>query len=340
MRTLGLFLSVLFVTGCFGAAGYEGPVSDHFDGDAFENQEPPPQRGIGDLLSWLTSREQGPWPDWIDAKPGPPPPPEVRPGDLRVTLIGHATTLIQLDGINVLTDPVYSYQPTPVEGLGPSRVRPPGVRFRDLPTIDAVVISHNHYDHMDLPTLRWLQKVHQPRFFVGLGNEAVLRGGGISRVEELDWWDERKVGPIDIVSVPAHHFAGRGVEDGNNTLWTGWVLRSKHGPVYFAGDTGMGKHFEQIRERFGPPRLAVLPIGAYLPRWFMSPIHIDPVQAVEAHQILQAKQSVGMHYDTFALADEAYGQAPKDLHEALKAKSVDASTFWTLAFGEGRYVGK
>jgi len=335
-----LLLASLLLTGCFGATGYEGPISDHFDGEEFVNQEPPAQLGLGAVLEWFTSRDQGYWPEWVDAEPGPPPPPKVRMGDLRVTLIGHATTLVQVDGLNVLTDPVYVYRPTPVKGLGPARVRPPGIRFRDLPNIDVVVISHNHYDHLDLPTLRWLQRVHQPRFFVGLGNEAVLREGGIWRVEELDWWDERKVGPIDIVSVPAHHFAGRSVEDGNNTLWTGWVMRSMHGPVYFAGDTGMGKHFAQIRERFGPPRLAILPIGAYLPRWFMSPIHIDPAQAVEAHQILGARQSLGMHYDTFPLSDEAFGQAPKDLHRALADQNVDAHAFWTLAFGEGRYVGK
>ncbi|MEM6788972.1 MAG: MBL fold metallo-hydrolase [Myxococcota bacterium] len=331
----------LALTGCFGAAGHRGPVTDHFDGDVFLNQEPPGQKGVGEVLSWLISREPGPWPDWVDAPPGPPPPPRVRPGDLRVTFIGHATTLIQLDGLNVLTDPVYSYQPTPVNGLGPTRVRPPGIRFRDLPRIDAVVISHNHYDHLDLPTLRWLRRVHDPSFFVGLGNAAVLRDGGIERVEEHDWWGRSRVGALEVICVPAHHFSRRGAFDGNNTLWAGWVLRSSRaGSVYFAGDTGMGVHFEQIRAQLGSPRLAILPIGAYLPRWFMSPVHIDPSQAVEAHRILGAKQSVGIHYDTFPLADEAYGQAPRDLRRALVDQGIDPASFWTLEFGEGRYVGR
>jgi L-ascorbate metabolism protein UlaG (beta-lactamase superfamily) len=340
---LGWFLVGLIgggvLIGCcaFSAPRFEGPVSDHFDGRAFKNQDPIEHKGAGAFLEWQLTADRGPW-QRIEAEPGPPPPKKVGPGRLRVTFINHATTLVQLDGKNILTDPVWSERVSPVSFAGPSRYRPPGIRFEDLPPIDAVVISHNHYDHLDMPTLKRLQESHSPSFFVGLGNAALLRDEGIAEVVELDWWQSHHLGALEMVAVPAQHFSGRGLCDRDGTLWVGWALSSAHGLVYFAGDTGMGPHFKEIRQRLGEPRLAILPIGAYLPRWFMELIHIDPAQAVEAHRILGAFRSVAMHFGTFALADEAMDQAPRDLAVALEAQRVSSDDFWVLDFGEGRDV--
>lgn len=344
LRRLGWFLLGLVgggaLIGCcsFSGPGHVGPVTDHFDGDRFHNLEPTEHAGVGKFLKWQVGREQGAWEMKPDEAPGEPPPRRVGTGELRVTFIGHATMLVQQDGKNILTDPVYSDRVTPVDGLGPRRHRPPGIRWEDLPEIDAVVVSHNHYDHLDLPTLKRLQQAHHPKFFVGLGNAALLAAEGIDGVMELDWWQSAELGSLRVHSVPARHFSGRGLCDRDKTLWTGWVFRGAAGVTYFAGDTGMGEHFAAIRARFGRPRLALLPIGAYLPRWFMSPIHIDPAQAVEAHQILGATRSAAIHFDTFALADEAMGQAPKDLAAARTAAGVDEDAFWVLGFGEGRDV--
>jgi len=327
--------------GCcaFSAPGYQGAVSDHFDGEQFHNQEPRETTGFLDFLRWRFTREVGPWKDWTSADPGPRPPREVERGAMRVTFVNHATVLVQMDGLNILTDPVWSDRVSPVSFAGPTRVRPPGIRFEDLPPIDVILLSHDHYDHMDVPTLRRLVEAHRPRIIAGLGTKGILHDEGLPDSEDLDWWQVNELGPeLRVTFVPAAHFSNRALCDRNNTLWGGFVLSGPSGLAYFAGDTGDGPHFRQIKERFGAIRMAILPIGAYLPRWFMSPVHIDPAGAVRAYQELGATTAMGMHFGTFALADEAQDRPALDLRKALDGAAIPADRFWVLGFGEGRDV--
>ncbi|WP_257460376.1 MBL fold metallo-hydrolase [Archangium lipolyticum] len=335
---LGLALGGVGIGGCiFSAPTWKGPPSDHFDGERFVNLEP---RERGSVLKWQLTKEPGPWSDWHEELPGPPPPERVGPGDLRVTLINHATVLLQLDGLNILTDPIYSERCSPVSFIGPRRVRPPGIRFEELPPIDVVVLSHNHYDHMDVPTLRRLQeKFPDLRVFAGLGNRAFLESKGLRHVTEVDWWQEFPLSPeVTLVSARTQHFSNRGLLDRDGTLWTGYVFRGPHGTTYFAGDTGWGRQFAEARERFGPMRLAVLPIGAYKPERFMSPVHVSPREAIQASVVLGARYSVPMHYGTFPLGDDGETEAVEELKRALAERGQQAPEWWVLGFGEGRNV--
>ncbi len=254
---------------------------------------------------------------------------------MRVTFINHATTLIQLDGFNVLTDPIYSARASPFSFLGPHRVRPPGIRFEDLPPIHAVVLSHNHYDHLNVETLKRLQAAFpHVEIFCGLGIGSFLQSHGLKQVRELDWEQSLNVGSLKVSSVPNQHFSNRGLFDLDGTLWSAWVLEGPQaGKAYFAGDTGYGPHFKQVGEKHGPFRLAVLPVGAYKPEWFMSAIHQDPSQAVDAAFDLRARTSVPMHFGTFELADDGETE-PIDGLKAAMAQRPD-SGFVVLGFGEG-----
>ncbi len=337
---LVLFAAFSTVVGyVLSSAGYSGPVSDHFDGKRFQNQkETAHAGGFGGFLKWQFERKPGPWTDRA-VLPGLPPPPRVATGDARVTFINHATVLLQMDGVNVLSDPIWSERASPVSFVGPRRHHPPGLRFEDLPRIDAVVVSHCHYDHMDLPTLRRLHATHHPRFFVGLGNGALLRNNGIESVIELDWWqNESLTAEVRIWGVPAQHFSNRGLFDRDKTLWLGYVVQGPAGPIYFAGDTGFGPHFAEIRKRFGSPRLAVLPIGAFRPEWFMSRVHVSPEQAVSAAETLGAATVLGMHFGTFRLADDGQDEPMQALETALARRGESRPRFWTLRPGEGRDV--
>jgi L-ascorbate metabolism protein UlaG (beta-lactamase superfamily) len=319
----------------FSGPKYRGPVSDHFDGTRFQNLTSIPHGGFRAFLRWQTHRQVGPWQD-RDTPPGPSPPSRV--ADLRVTFVNHATVLLQQDGLNVLTDPIWSLRASPVSFLGPRRHHPPGLRFDDLPPIDAVLLSHNHYDHLDLPTLRRLEARHHPRFFCGLGNGSLLEKAGLHRVTELDWWQSVPLtAAVDLVAVPAQHFSNRGLFDRDRTLWLGYVLRGPAGRSYFAGDTGAGPHFAEIRRRLGSPRLAVLPIGAYRPPWFMSPVHEAPAEALDAHLALGAGTSVPIHFGTFALGDDGQDEPPRALEEAI-ARAHPGARFRVLGFGEGLEV--
>jgi L-ascorbate metabolism protein UlaG (beta-lactamase superfamily) len=320
----------------FASPRWRGAVSDHFDGEKFFNREDGWQSERS-FLKWMANRERGAWPEHPDAIYGPPPPERVGEGRLRITFINHSTTLIQMDDVNILTDPVWSERVSPVSFTGPKRHRAPGIRFDDLPPIDLVLVSHNHYDHLDVATLRALQKRHRPAIVTPLGNAALMRRHSVDDAFDLDWWETaHHANGITTTVVPARHFSARAISDRNRNLWSGFVISGSSGHVYFAGDTGWGNHFAEIGERFAPIRAALLPIGSYLPRWFMHPAHIDPAQAVDAHHALGARTSVAVHFGTFALGDDGEYDPIRDLNDALAAKGNPP--FLVLDQGEGRYL--
>jgi len=328
----------LYSYGCFwiGAPAYSGPVTENFDGARFHNVPPVERNGFAGFLKWTWTRKPGPWLEWVEAEPGPPPPERVGAGEMRATFVNHSTVLVQMDGLNILTDPVWSERIGPVSWAGPKRHRLPGIRFEDLPPIDVVLVSHSHYDHMDMPTLIRLRDEHGPRFYTGLGNRAVLAEEGIEASAEMDWWDETEIAEgVTLAFVPARHFSGRSLCDRNRTLWGGFVIKGPAGTVYFAGDTGAENDFERIRDTYGAPRLAMIPIGAFLPAWFMSPVHTSPAQAVEVHERLHAGTSIPIHYGTFRLGDDGQFEPVERLANALIERPQVIPNFWVLGFGEG-----
>lgn len=296
-----------------------------------------PDHSFSQFLKWVTNRKIGAWNRWNPSEPGPAPPSSVEGRELRVTFVNHSTVLLQTEGRNLLTDPVWSRRVSPFSFAGPARHRAPGIRLEDLPPIHGILISHNHYDHLDLPTLR-LAAHHSPVVFCPLGLQRIVRSAGFHEVRELDWWHSHAWGTLRIHSVPAQHFSSRTPFDRNRTLWCGWVMEATAGNIYYAGDTGFGGFFAAIAERFAPVRLALLPIGAYEPEWFMGPIHMTPEQAIEARAILDAAVAVPIHYGTFSLADDSEVDPLDRLRRALEHRS-DAARFWVLEHGEGRMVG-
>ena len=249
----------------------------------------------------------------------------------------HATMLIQTAAGNILTDPMYSQRAGPLSVFGPRRVRQSAVRFDDLPPIATVLLSHNHYDHCDRPTLRRLAQRFDPVVITPLGNGALVRSTGIRRVEELDWWQEAqeaKPPGLPVTLTPAQHFSARSPFDQNRALWGGFLLVAGGARIFFAGDTAYAPFFRDVRQRLGPIDLALLPIGAYEPRWFMQAIHMNPEEAVQAHLDLEALESVGMHFGTFQMTTEGIDEPLRALDEAWRARNIAPSRFRTLPFGE------
>jgi L-ascorbate metabolism protein UlaG (beta-lactamase superfamily) len=306
------------------------PLSDHCDGTRFFNPPPEaPKRRRADLLRWRLQGNRAAWPDWVVDPVYPPPPAAVLPGQAAITFIGHSSFLIHLAGLTLLTDPIFSDRCSPVGWAGPKRHRAPGLALAALPPIDFLLVSHNHYDHMDLPSLRALYAGGVRTIVTSLGNAGFLARAGLRGAQELDWWDATRIGDATITATPARHFAARTPFDTNRTLWAGFMIEHGGVRILFAGDSGSGPHFLSIRERLGAPHVALLPIGAYEPRWFMQPVHMNPAEAVAAHDALGSARSIGMHFGTFQLTDEAI-DAP--LH-ALAAARGDRR-FETLGFGE------
>jgi len=285
----------------------------HFDGRRFYNPEALQALGWLDALRWKLMSRPEPSPRFVSDVEQTIPSRNVDDGQIRITLVNHSTVLIQRARFNLVTDPIWSERASPLSWIGPKRHRKPGVRLEDLPHIDAVLVSHNHYDHLDLPTLGHLAARGGCTFVVAARVARLLHSERIEPVRELDWGESLNISGISIHSVPALHFSARGILDRNKTLWCGYVVKYADRLVYFAGDTAFGNHFAQIREKFGPPDLALLPIGAYEPRWFMSPVHMSPEEAMEAHRILGAGTSVAIHHGTFQLADDGIDTPRKHL---------------------------
>jgi L-ascorbate metabolism protein UlaG (beta-lactamase superfamily) len=308
--------------------------SDHFDGECFFNPGGSRLRSFREFLRWQLSRRRPVWPEWI-ADTKPPALNAVKPGEIAVTYIGHATLLLRFAGFTVLTDPMFSLRASPFAWLGPKRVRAPAYALEDLPKIDAVCLSHNHYDHMDLPSLHALRGRGNPPIVTGIGNGAYLADRGIANVIELDWWESAEPVPgLKITYVPAQHWSRRRFWDTNHMLWGGHVIEAQGARAYFSGDTGYPAQFATIAQRYGAPDIALLPIGAYEPRWFMSPQHMNPEEAVRAHLDLGARLSIAMHFATFCLTDEPFGAPEIALAEARTQLGVEESAFRIPGFGE------
>ena len=328
---------LLGIGGGCAASLWPGPVTDHFDGWRFHQPEP---LTIG-FFDWLkrafSGNRRGPWREYTDTPPGPPPPARVAGGDLRVTFVNHATVLVQMDGLNVLTDPIWSDRQGPF--IGVARHRPPGIRFEDLPPIDVVLVSHDHHDHMDLPTLRRLAERNSPRIYVGLGNAAFLQKNGVPGGVDLDWWQSTQITPsVTVTATLARHMSGRGAFDQDHRLWCGFVVEGPSGSVYFAGDTGWGTHFTEISRRFPDLRLAILPIGGFTPQWYMREQHLGPADAVTAHRALGASTSLPMHFGTFPNGDDAETEPVSTLRAILSASGDAAPRFVILDNGDSAEI--
>ncbi len=342
---LVVFMLVAILIGYLvSAPHYKGPVSDHFDGKTFFTPGAEQPRGLGDVIKWQLNHDISErWPAYHNEAVGNVPDERVmagsdatQPSPVRVTYVNHSTVLLQFDGLNVLTDPIYENRVSPFSFLGPARNSPPGIRFDDLPKIDVLLLSHNHWDHLEIGTVKKLAARDKPRIICPLGVKAFLEQEGVSNVTEMDWQQALPVNDRTTVHcVPAQHFSGRGMFDRNATLWAGYVVDNKAvGKLYFAGDSGYGPHFKAIGKQFGPVRLALIPIGAYKPNWFMSPVHVNPAEAVQIHRDVRAQQSMAIHFGTFPLADDGEGEPVADLKKALLAQDIELGRFRALKNGE------
>jgi L-ascorbate metabolism protein UlaG (beta-lactamase superfamily) len=289
-------------------------------------------------FKWLFSRKPTPWPKNVLRKEFPKPPPFYdQKEEVLVTFVGHSTVLLQVNGLNILTDPVLSTSIGLNKYIGVKRSKEVGVDFKDLPKIDLILLTHDHYDHMDLATLKKIENRDHPFIITSLGNLKKIKKIGFKDAVELDWWQSFNFGSLlNITYVPSQHFSGRSLMGANKTLWGGFVIELGSSSIYFAGDTGYGQHFELIKERFPKIELSFLPIGVYEPRWFLQYIHMGPDEAVKAHQILESKQSIGIHFGTFRLSDEGIDEPLKKLEQALIDTDLDRSKFITLSEGESR----
>ena len=333
---LGLVAGGLLLAGMALDPGpVDRPVSDHFDGERFSL---PGGQQIGEkdftqLIRWQTTREPAVWPEAVPVTPAVPEA-RVEGRAIVATMVGHATVLVQTQGLNILTDPIWSARASPVGFAGPKRVTEPGVHFARLPKIDLVLVSHGHWDHLDVPTLKRLWERDRPLILVPLGHGRMLAEAGIE-ARELDWDERVTVGPLTVVAEPVYHWTSRWFLDRNRALWAGWTLVAPGGNIYFAGDTGYGDGalFRAVR-RHGPVRLALLPVGAYEPRWFMAEQHMNPDEAVKTLADVGAAQGLGLHWGTFQLTDEAWEAPRTDLTAALAKAGVAPDRFPALLAGE------
>ncbi|MBC7280881.1 MBL fold metallo-hydrolase [Hoeflea sp.] len=317
---------------------HSGPVSDHFDGTRFFNPDGSAPKGFSDLIKWQLGGGKTPWPASVESRHGPArPDARVEGGALQITMVGHATLLIQTAGLNILTDPVWSERASPVGFAGPKRYTDPGVAFEDLPKIDLVLLSHNHYDHLDLVTLARLMQAHDPLVITPLGNDTIIKHHAPAmRVMTGDWGQAIESGPATIHFEPCHHWSARGMNDRSMALWAAFVIETPGGKILHIGDTGFdqGRPYRNARDRHGKFRAAILPVGAYEPRWFMKDQHQNPQEAVEGFLLSGADYALGHHWGTFRLTNEGRDAPRQVLEAALAKKGVAPERFRPLHPGE------
>lgn len=321
---------------------YNGPVSDHFDGTRFFNPYGPPPKGRWDLLRWLVDRRcrtpKSKWPTWAPSPYADRPPPRVDSAAWRICYVGHASLLVQTAGLNMLLDPVWSKRASPFRFLGPRRVNDPGIAFAHLPPIDVVLVSHGHYDHLDLATLSGIATTHRARVITPLGNETIMRNYDPAiAAESYDWGCRVEIGAgLSVTLVATQHWSARRLSDRNMALWASFVIETPAGRIYFVADSGYGdgRNFRSARERHGPFRLAILPIGSYEPRWFMRDQHMNPAEAVRALIDCGAERALAHHHGTFQLTDEAIDAPRLALAEALEVAGIATERFRVLQPGQ------
>ncbi|MBP0112725.1 MULTISPECIES: MBL fold metallo-hydrolase [Bradyrhizobium] len=319
---------------------YDGPASDHFNGLHFFDPDGAPPKSLREVLRWQFDggRQRAKWPDWAPSAHADTPPERVDGDKVRLSFVGHASWLIQAGGLNILIDPVWSMRVSPVAWAGPKRHNDPGIAFEKLPKIDVVLVSHGHYDHLDIATLSRLTKNFAPRVVTPLGNDVTMRSADPTiKAEAFDWHDRVELGEgVAVHLVPTRHWTARGLFDRNKALWASFVLETPAGKIYVVCDSGYGdgRHFRRVAEKHGKLRLAILPIGAYEPRWFMRDQHMNPEDAVKALADCGAEAALGHHHGTFQLTDEAIDAPAKALVEALDAANIPQERFVAMQPGQ------
>lgn len=339
-RIFKIFVAIFLLQSVSCTSIQKTAVTDHYNGKKFQNPTLEKQfsPSFSDIFRMM--REGRPkWPKNIENTAIPTIEKNLDIDETSITFVNHATFLIQLYGLNILTDPVWSKRTSPISFIGPKRIREPGVDFSDLPQIDVVLISHNHYDHLDKKTLRKLNERYSPKFIVPLGDKKLLQSIGIKDVIEMDWWENIQINPYTVISfTPAQHSSGRGLFDRDKSLWGSYFIKHLNQSIYFGGDAGYSTHYSDIKKRLGSPDIAMLGIGSYAPQFFMKPVHMNPGEGVKAHKDLNAKLSIGMHVGTFQLASEPFDEPQLKLKEALQKENIPEATFLILQEGETKKI--
>lgn len=335
-------IACAFLTSCASNKYYDGPTSDHFDGKTFHNKKKDPHKGIVSFTEWKIVDHKPGWPKNNHDIKTDKPPAYVKGNDLRLTYVGHSTVLLQTQGMNILTDPIWSSRAGPDGVLGAKRVTDPGIAWNDLPKIDVVLISHNHYDHMDIPTLKKLWLRDKPYIMVPLGNDRVIKKHDPTiKSHALDWYQYVVFNEhVSIYLEPSQHWSRRFIGDRDDALWSGFVIKTSGGNIFYSGDTGYGEgeNFRRVYEQHKDFRLALLPIGSYEPRWYLAFHHINPEEAVKAHIDLGKPNTVGVHFDTFPMGDDKFDQPLQELKHAREKYQVSEDAFRTLKPGEVWWV--